>query len=62
MQLSLSVASCHQAEQEHEELVRLCRVGDVRAAAALLKRHIDHACKDLEQFILSTRRLPAAKG
>ncbi len=56
MQLSLSADSIKQAQQEHEELVHLCRTGEVRAAAALLKRHIEHACKDLEQFILSQRR------
>jgi DNA-binding GntR family transcriptional regulator len=56
MQLSLSADSIRQAQQEHEELVHLCRSGDVRAAAALLKRHIEHAYKDLEQFILSQRR------
>jgi DNA-binding GntR family transcriptional regulator len=55
MQLSLSADSIKQAQQEHEELVQLCRSGDVRAAAALLKRHIEHASKDLEQFILSQR-------
>jgi len=57
LQLSLSVESCQRAEEEHGELVRLCKSGDVRAAAALLKRHIDHACVELEQFILSRRRL-----
>jgi len=56
LQLSLSVDSCHQAEEEHEELVRLCRSGEVKAAAALLKRHIEHACTDLERFILARRR------
>lgn len=56
LQLSLSVDSCRQAEDEHEQLVRLCRTGEVRAAAALLKRHIDHACADLERFILARRR------
>lgn len=56
LQLSLSVDSCRQAEEEHEQLVRLCRTGEVRAAAALLKRHIDHACADLERFITSRRR------
>lgn len=56
LQLSLSVDSCRQAEHEHEELVRLCKAGEVRAAAALLKRHIEHACKELERFVLSRRR------
>ncbi|QGZ66803.1 GntR family transcriptional regulator [Paraburkholderia acidisoli] len=57
LQLSLSAESCQRAEEEHGELVRLCRTGDVRGAAALLKRHIEHACKELEQFVLSRRRL-----
>ena len=56
MQLSLSAASIRQAQHEHEELVDLCRHGDVRGAAALLKRHIEHASRDLERFILSNRR------
>lgn len=56
LQLSLSAASCVRAEQEHEELVRLCRSGEVRAAASLLKRHIEHARTELEQFIRSRRR------
>ena len=58
MQLSLSADSIRQAQQEHEELVGLCRAGDVRGAASLLKRHIDHASRDLERFILSRRRAP----
>ena len=56
MQLSLSADSIRQAQQEHEELVGLCRAGDVRGAASLLKRHIEHASRDLERFILSRRR------
>ena len=58
MQLSLSADSIRQAQQEHEELVGLCRAGDVRGAASLLKRHIEHASRDLERFILSRRRAP----
>lgn len=57
LQLSLSADSCRRAEEEHSELVRLCRIGDVRGAAALLKRHIEHACEELEQFVSSRRRL-----
>jgi DNA-binding GntR family transcriptional regulator len=57
LQLSLSAESCRRAEEEHEELVRLCKTGDVRGAAALLKRHIDHACEELKTFIASRRRL-----
>jgi DNA-binding GntR family transcriptional regulator len=57
LQLSLSAESVQRAEEEHGELVRLCRTGEVRGAAALLKKHIEHACKELEEFILSRRRL-----
>lgn len=57
LQLSLSAESCRRAEEEHGELVHLCKTGGVRSAASLLKRHIDHACEELEQFILSRRRL-----
>jgi DNA-binding GntR family transcriptional regulator len=56
LQLSLSADSCRRAEEEHAELVRLCKVGEVRAAASLLKRHIDHAAAELERFIVSRRR------
>lgn len=56
LQLSLSADSCRRAEDEHEELVRLCKIGEVRAAAGLLKRHIEHAAAELERFILSRRR------
>jgi DNA-binding GntR family transcriptional regulator len=57
LQLSMSVESCRRAEEEHGELVRLCKTGDVRAAAALLKKHIDHACDELEKFVSSRKRL-----
>ncbi|KQQ33005.1 GntR family transcriptional regulator [Duganella sp. Leaf126] len=56
LQLSLSADSIRQAQQEHQQLVDLCRSGDVRGAAALLKRHIAHASRDLEQFIAVRRR------
>jgi len=56
LQLSLSADSCRRAEDEHEELVRLCKTGAVRAAASLLERHIEHAAAELERFILSRRR------
>ncbi|SAK48372.1 GntR family transcriptional regulator [Caballeronia pedi] len=59
LQLSLSAESIKQAEDEHQEMVRLCKAGDVRGASALLKRHIDHACEELKAFILSRRRLSA---
>ncbi|MFC5430172.1 GntR family transcriptional regulator [Paraburkholderia sp.] len=59
LQLSLSAQSTRRAEEEHDELVRLCKTGDIRGAAALLKRHIDNACEELKQFIASRRRLSA---
>nr|WP_315392671.1 GntR family transcriptional regulator [uncultured Duganella sp.] len=56
LQLSLSIESCQRAEEEHAELVGLCKSGDVRAAASLLKRHIEHAAAELERFIRTRRR------
>jgi len=56
LQLSLSAESCRRAEAEHEELVQLCKTGEVRAAASLLKRHIEHARAELEKFVLARRR------
>lgn len=61
LQLSLSAESCRRAEEEHSELVRLCKARDVRAATSLLKRHIDHACAELEAFIATHRRFSSAK-
>lgn len=58
LQLSLSPQSCRRAEKEHGEVVRLCRKGDVRGAASLLKRHIEHACADLKAFIALHRGAP----
>lgn len=57
LQLSLSVEGRLCAQEEHGELVRLCKAGEIRAAAALLRRHINHALHELEQFILARRRL-----
>jgi DNA-binding GntR family transcriptional regulator len=51
LQLSLSESSREQAEAEHVELVQLCRKGDARGAAALLKRHIEHAGEELREFL-----------
>lgn len=56
LQLSLSTASREIAEAEHRQLVDLCRKGDGRGAAALLKRHIEHAGEELRNFLLSRRR------
>jgi DNA-binding GntR family transcriptional regulator len=35
------------ASREHAELIRLCRKGDIEAAAALLERHIGTVAQDL---------------
>ncbi|KHK54929.1 GntR family transcriptional regulator [Ralstonia sp. A12] len=56
LQLSLSTASRDIAEAEHRQLVELCRKGDARGAATLLKRHIEHAGEELKNFLLSRRR------
>jgi len=56
LQLSLSSASRDIAESEHRQLVELCRKGDGRGAAALLKRHIEHAGEELKNFLNSRRR------
>lgn len=43
------------AQREHEELLRLCREGQVRDACALLRSHIDHAGRALIAFIRERR-------
>lgn len=55
LQLSLSRQSAARAEAEHAQLVNLCRKGDARGAAALLKRHIGHAGDELREFLMSRR-------
>ncbi|MHA6844832.1 GntR family transcriptional regulator [Ralstonia syzygii] len=55
LQLSLSEAARDVAESEHSELVALCRKGDVRGAASLLKRHIEHAGDELNAFLRERR-------
>jgi len=39
------------AEQQHRELLALCRVKDVEAACALLKRHISESAQDLIDLV-----------
>ncbi|WP_322093887.1 GntR family transcriptional regulator [Paraburkholderia bannensis] len=55
LQLSLSREAAETAEAEHSELVELCRKGDARGAAALLKRHIEHASDELRDFLQARR-------
>lgn len=56
MQLTLT-DGMQRAEEEHAELVRLCRQGQVAEACALLKRHITHVGRSLHEF-LSSRKTP----
>ncbi|MEK7319699.1 MAG: GntR family transcriptional regulator, partial [Pseudomonadota bacterium] len=56
VQLSISDAAVQRAKAEHEELVRLCRLGESREACALLKRHIEHAGEELILFLRERRR------
>lgn len=55
LQLSLSAAARDAAEAEHLELVTLCRNGDIPAAVALLKHHIEHAGAELTAFLRESR-------
>jgi DNA-binding GntR family transcriptional regulator len=50
MQLSLT-GGMERAEAEHAELVSLCAAGNVKAACALLKAHIDHVGRSLSEFL-----------
>jgi DNA-binding GntR family transcriptional regulator len=43
------------AEREHGELLALCEAGDVRAAARLLRAHIEHVRDALVGFVRSRR-------
>jgi DNA-binding GntR family transcriptional regulator len=56
LELSLRTGSLDKAEEEHHELVKLCKIGDTRGAATLLKKHILQAAEDLKEFIASRRR------
>ena len=55
LQLSLTKSARDVAEAEHLELVALCRKGDARGAAALLKRHIENAREELIAFLRKSR-------
>ena len=55
LQLSLSESAREMAEAEHLQLATLCRAGDTKAAAALLKRHIDNAGAELTAFLREGR-------
>ena len=50
LQLSLA-GKRERAEAEHAELIRLCAGGEVRAACALLKNHIENAGQSLRDFL-----------
>lgn len=50
LQLSLT-GGMERAEAEHAELVRLCTAGNITAACALLKTHIENAGRSLREYI-----------
>jgi DNA-binding GntR family transcriptional regulator len=49
------------AEIEHAELLRLCRSGDITAACALLKTHIDDVGKSLRTYLEEHQKPGVAK-
>ena len=51
IQLSIN-NNTERAIHEHKELVTLCEQGEINAASALLKSHIEHAGKSLRDFLL----------
>lgn len=51
LQLSSDPAGLQRADAEHRELARLCREGQLREAAALLKAHVEHAGRSLAVFL-----------
>ncbi len=50
LQLSLT-DGMKRAEAEHAELLRLCAAGEIAAACALLKTHIDDVGRSLRQYL-----------
>jgi DNA-binding GntR family transcriptional regulator len=58
LQLVLT-AGTERARAEHAELLDLCRRGEAGKAAALLKRHILAAGRDLLEFLRANRGAPA---
>ncbi len=50
LQLSLT-DGMKRAEAEHAELLRLCTAGEIAAACALLKTHIDDVGRSLRQYL-----------
>ncbi|WBV42188.1 GntR family transcriptional regulator [Pseudoroseomonas cervicalis] len=51
LQLTTEPEGLARAEREHRELVRLCRAGQVEAAAALLARHVEQVGQALLGFL-----------
>ncbi len=51
LQLSTDQEALERADREHRELVRLCRVGDIRGATAFLKQHVEHVGEALVAFL-----------
>lgn len=55
LQLALTQDNSLRAEEEHAELIRLCRAHEGTKAAALLEGHIKHAGKSLATFVKAQR-------
>ncbi len=58
LQLALTRENSSRAEEEHAELIRLCRAQEAAKAAALLEGHIKHAGKSLATFVKAQRTAP----
>jgi DNA-binding GntR family transcriptional regulator len=43
------------ANEEHHQILRLCRVRDIKAACTLLREHIEHAGKSLKEAVQNRR-------
>ncbi|MEX4005056.1 GntR family transcriptional regulator [Paraburkholderia sp. EG285A] len=56
VQLSINAEGMKRAQQEHKELVNLCRRGDSRQASTLLKRHIEHVGEELNNLVSKRNR------
>jgi len=56
LQLTLA-GGMERAEAEHAELVRLCETGEVSAACALLKSHIEHVGRSLREFLRERQKV-----
>jgi DNA-binding GntR family transcriptional regulator len=61
VQLSTNRAELERADNEHRELVRLCKEGQIGEATALLRRHISHVAEALSGFLVPPAPAPKPK-